>query len=224
MSRGLTAAVVTALKSDVVRPVTFVTLDFASGILYLHDSIGTFTFGGNDYQGVGDFGSVSSIEEGTDIAPYKVVLKLSGLDPTISNIATAGTEDYYLRPVDIYMGLLDEDEALIADPQQIWSGFMDVMTLSTGSKNGDEIQLACESELAKVQRSANLKYTHIQQQRVDSDDLFFEYLQDIENVKILWKDRDSGNLGVGSGTSGGGGGGGRRGDGRDGTPDPGQMP
>ena len=134
MSRGLSTAVVNALKSDVVRPVTFAKLDFSSSTMYVHDSIGTFTWGGNDWLGVGDFGSVSTIEEGTDISPYSITLELSGLDSTIANIGSAGTEDYYLRDVDIYLGLLDEDEALIEDPNQIWSGFMDVMTLVTGTQ------------------------------------------------------------------------------------------
>ena len=54
MSRGLSTAVVNALKSDVVRPVTFAKLDFSSSTMYVHDSIGTFTWGGNDWLGVGD--------------------------------------------------------------------------------------------------------------------------------------------------------------------------
>lgn len=214
MSRSLPASYVTALSSAVIRPVMFAKLDFTSGILYLHDSIGTFTFDGQTWQGVGDFGSVSSIEEGAQLSPYKITLTLSGLDPTISNIGSAGTEDYYLRPVTVYLGLLDEDEALIADPTAVWSGFMDVMKISSGDT--DSISLTCESELTKVQRSADRKYTHAQQQRRNSADLFFEYLQDLQGLKILWKDSKSGNLGVGSGGGGGGGGGGRGGRGRGG--------
>jgi len=210
VSRGLSTAIVNALKDDVVRPVTFAKLDFSSSTLYMHDSIGTFTWGGNDWLGVGDFGSVSAIEEGTDISPYSITLTLSGLDSTIADIGSAGTEDYYLRDVDIYLGLLDEDESLIEDPNPIWSGFMDVMTLVTGTQGNNSITLTCESELAKINRSADLKYTHVQQQRVNSNDLFFEYLHEIEGVKILWKDTNSGNLGVGSGGGGGGRGGGGR--------------
>ena len=206
MSRELTSTIVNALKAEVVRPVTFAKLEFASSTIYAHDSIGTFTWGGQNWLGVGDFGSASGVEEGTDIAPYRMTLTLSGLDPTISNIGTAGTEDYYLRPATIYMGFLDEDEALIEDPDQIWSGKMDVMTITSGET--DSISLTCESDLAKVQRSPDLKYTHIQQLRRNPNDLFFEYLQDIEGVKILWKDRNSGNLGVGNGQYYGGGGGG----------------
>ena len=208
MSRGLSTTVVNALKADVVRPITFAKLDFSSSTLYLHDSIGTFTWGGNDWLGVGDFGSVSSIEEGADIAPYSITLTLSGIDSTIAGIGTAGTEDYFLRDVDIYLGLLDEDEALLEDPNKIWSGFMDVMALTAGSQGDDVIQLTCESEMAKINRSRNLKYTHAEQQRANSSDLFFEYLHEIAGAKILWKDSNSGNLGVGSGSSGGGGGGG----------------
>jgi len=222
MSRGLSTAVVNALKADVVRPITFAKLDFSSSTLYLHDSIGTFTWGGNDWLGVGDFGSVSSIEEGADIAPYSITLTLSGIDSTIADIGTAGTEDYFLRDVDIYLGLLDEDEALLEDPNKIWSGFMDVMTLTAGSQGNDLIQLTCESEMAKINRSRNLKYTHAEQQRANSSDLFFEYLHEIAGAKILWKDSNSGNLGVGSGSIGGGGGGGG---GRGGPrPDPGDLP
>ena len=204
MSRGLSTAIVNALKADVVRPITFVKLDFASGILYLHDSIGTFTWGGNNWLGVGDFGSVSSIDEGADITPYNITLTLSGIDSTIADIGAAGTEDYYLRDVDIYLGLLDEDEALIEDPNPIWAGFMDVMTLTAGSQGNDVIQLTCESEMAQINRSRNLKYTHAEQQRVNSNDLFFEFLHEITGVKVMWKDKNSGNLGIGSYGSGSG--------------------
>lgn len=202
MSRGLSTAVADALKADVVRPVTFAKLDFSSSTIYVHDSIGTFTWGGNDWLGVGDFGSVSSIEEGTDISPYSITLTLSGLDSTIANIGSAGTEDYFMRDVDIYLGLLDEDESLIADPTAIWSGFMDVMTLVTGTQGSNSIRLTCESEMSKIERSADLKYTHVQQQRVNPNDLFFEYLHEIQGVKIQWKDMSSGNLGVGRSGSG----------------------
>ena len=43
--------------------------------MYLHNSIGTFTFGGNSYQG-GDLGEISQIEEGNDVSPYAITLSL----------------------------------------------------------------------------------------------------------------------------------------------------
>ena len=56
MSRGFPTNVLTALSAQHVVLVTFVKIEFPSGTIYLNNSIGTFTFGGNSYQGVGDLG------------------------------------------------------------------------------------------------------------------------------------------------------------------------
>lgn len=192
MSRSFSTAVKNALKSNTVRIVMFAELDFSSGILYVHDGIGTYTWGGEDWLGVGDFGSISSIEEGSEVSPYSINLTLSALDTTMAGAAL--TEDYFMRDVTIYMGILDEDDALIDTPVQVWAGFMDVMSITAGSSGGDSITLTAESELSKFDRSLNLKYTHANQQKKDSTDLFFEFLKDIEGVKIRWKSNKSENL------------------------------
>ena len=202
MSRGFSSAINTALQSSTVRLVTFADLDFASGNLYVHDGLGTYTWGGNNWLGVGDFGGISSVEEGTEVSPYSLNLTLSGLDAGL--VATALTENYFMRNVKVYLGLLDANDALIETPNQIWSGFMDVMSITAGASGGDSISLTCESELGKFDRSSNLKYTHANQQKKDSTDLFFEFLKDIEGVKISW-----GKAGSGTGVGGNSGGQGR---------------
>jgi len=192
MSRSFSTSVKNALKSQTVRIVMFAELDFSSGILYVHDGIGTYTWGSEDWLGVGDFGSISSIEEGSEVSPYSINLTLSALDTTMAGAAL--TEDYFMRDVTVYMGILDEDDALIDTPVQVWAGFMDVMTITAGSSGGDSITLTAESELSKFDRSLNLKYTHANQQKKDSTDLFFEFLKDIEGVKVRWKSNKSENL------------------------------
>jgi len=194
MSRGLPAAVNTALQSDFVQLVTFAELQFSAATQYVHDGLGTYTWGGHNWIGLGTLGSISAIEEGTEISPYSLTLTLSALDSTMS--ASALTENYFMRPVKIYLGLLDSSDALISTPSQIWSGHMDVMTITAGSDN-DSISLVAESDMSKFDRSANLKYTHRQQQRVDANDLFFEFLQDIEGAKVVWRGRGPDIIGVG---------------------------
>lgn len=199
MSRGLSASVISALSSNTVRPIIFAELDFSSGVLYVHDGIGTYTWGGQDWLGVGNFGAISNIQEGAEVSPYSLTLTLSGVDTGLTG--TALNEDYFMRDVNIYLGLLDEDDVLVETPAQIWSGFMDVMSVTLGSSGGDSIELTCESELAKFDRSANLRYTHVQQQKRNSSDLFFEFLKDIEGAKIRWKSANSENL-TGSNSNG----------------------
>ena len=110
MSRGFPTNVANALATQHVSLVTFVKLAFPSGTVYLHNSIGTYTFGGNDYLGVGDLGAISPLEEGADISPYQITLSLSGLDSTIAGAAL--TEDYYMHAVTVLLGVLNADDAL----------------------------------------------------------------------------------------------------------------
>lgn len=189
MSRGFPSAVLTALSSDHVALVTFAKLEFPSGTLYLHNSIGTYTWGGNDWLGTGDLGEISQIEEGAQISPYKLTLTLSGLDATISGAAL--TEDYYLQPVTVYLGALNPDDELIADPTVVWEGAMDQMEISVGAEGGDAIVLTAESELARFDKASNLKYTDAQLQSDSAGSLGFEFMADIEGSKIRWGDANS---------------------------------
>ena len=189
MSRDFPTNVATALAAQHVATVTFVKLEFSSGTLYLHNSIGTYTWGSQNWLGAGDLGSVSAIEEGSDVSPYKITLSLSGIDSTISNAAL--TEDYYMRGVTLYLGALDANDDLLATPTEVWAGFMDQMNVTLGADGGDAIELIAESELAKFDRASNQRYTDNNQQATHSADLIFEFLQDIEGIKVLWGDRTS---------------------------------
>lgn len=192
MSRGFPTNVANALATSYVSMVTFAKLEFPNGTVYLHNSIGTFTWGGNDWLGVGDLGTISEIEEGIDVSPYKLTLALSGLDAAISGAAL--TQDYYNQPVTVYLGVLDANDVLLADPTIVWQGVMDQMDLSVGAESGDVIQLTCESELARFDKASNRKYTDSQQQNDFASDVAFEFMAQIEGAKIRWGDANSQNI------------------------------
>ena len=194
MSRGFPTNVATALAQQHVAIVTFAKLEFPSGTIYVHNSLGTYTWGGQDWLGVGDLGSISQVEEGIDVSPYAITLTLSGLDATISGAAL--TEDYFMHPVTVYMGVLDSDDALLADPTPIWSGFMDQMNLSVGSDGGDAIQLIAESELSRFDVSRNLMYTNAAQQERYSGDLFFSHIHKVQGAKFDWGKKTPGRDGA----------------------------
>jgi hypothetical protein len=196
MSRGFPDDVATALAQQNVAIVTFAKLEFPSGTVYLHNSLGSYTWGGHDWLGVGDLGSISQVEEGLDVSPYAITLTLSGLDATISGAAL--TEDYYLHGVTVYLGVLDTDDVLIDTPTQIWGGFMDQMNMTVGADGGDAIQLVAESELSRFDKSLNLMYTNTAQQERSTGDLFFNFLHRIEGAKINWGSRTPGGNNLGA--------------------------
>ena len=189
MSRNFPTNTATALGNQHVATVTFVKLEFSSGTLYLHNSLGTYVWGSQSWLGTGDLGNVSAVEEGQEISPYKLTLTLSGIDSTITNAALS--EDYFMRPVTVYLGALDASDQLIDDPTEIWAGHMDTMTMTLGEETGDAVQLVCESELAKFDRASDLKYTDVMQQEAHSGDVFFNFLHEIQGAKIRWASAES---------------------------------
>ena len=196
MSRGFPTAVATALAQQNVAIVTFAKLEFPSGDVYLHNSLGSYTWGGQEWLGVGDLGSISQVEEGLDVSPYAITLTLSGLDATISGAAL--TEDYYLHNVTVYLGVLDTDDVLIDTPTQIWAGYMDQLSVTVGADGGDAIQLVAESELSRFNKSLNLMYTNAAQQERSTGDLFFNFLHRIEGAKINWGSKTPGSSNLGA--------------------------
>lgn len=205
MSRQFLPASLAAFDLPYVTVITFVKMEFAAQTVYVHNGIGTYTWGGFDWLGVGSLGSVSTLEEGSEVSPYSITLTLSALDATLSGQAL--NEDYFMRPVTVYVGVLSADDELLNDPLPMWAGFMDVMSITAGQEgsSGDQIVVTCESELAAFDRSANLRYTNQTQQRLYPSDTFFEFMPKIENLKIKWRDdSDSGGTAGGAGRGGGG--------------------
>lgn len=204
MSRQFSPASLAAFNLPYVTVLTFVKMEFAAETVYVHNGIGTYTWGGFDWLGVGSLGAVSTLEEGSEVSPYSITLTLSALDATLSGQAL--NEDYFMRPVTVYVGVLSADDELLNDPLPMWAGFMDVMSITAGQEgsSGDQIVVTCESELAAFDRSANLRYTNQTQQRLYPSDRFFEFMPRIENLKIKWRDdSDSGGTAGGGGRSGG---------------------
>jgi len=194
MTRGFSTDVNNALQAQNVNLVMFAKLEFPSGTIYVHNGLGTYNWNSQDWLGVGDLGSISKVEEGTDVSPYAITLTLSGLDSTMSGAAL--TEDYFMHPVTVYLGILDADDVLLEDPTQIWAGFMDQMNLTVGANGGDAIQLIAESELSRFDEAKNLMYTNANQQKRYSGDLFFSHIHKIAGAKVNWAGQGSaGNVG-----------------------------
>lgn len=72
------ASSIAPIKSDIV-PILFADLSFASGMVYVWSGVGPFIYNGNTYAGVGAFGKISPIQEGTSVEAQGMVVSLSGI-------------------------------------------------------------------------------------------------------------------------------------------------
>ena len=202
MSRDLASNTAIKYASTNVFPITFVNLEFLPttaqptagvGTIRLHNGLGTYTWddgsGSQSWLGTGDLGQISKIQEGEEVSPYGIQLTLSGLDPDL--VGEAIKETYYQRPVTLYVGALNDSDQLVATPDVMWTGFMDLMSASVGAEGGDSLVLNCESELAMFERSRNLLFTNSSQQVISSGDTFFNQLQDMEDLTLSWGNKGS---------------------------------
>ena len=175
-------------ETQAAKPATYLTvlcdLAFDSGTVRVHDSVGTLSFGGNDYTGIGQFGSFDIIDENIDNVARGIRLTLSGVESGL--ISTVMTEVYQGRSVTLYLGLLAEDMTFVATPEELWSGRIDTMSITT-DQNVATISVACEYRLRKEPVIA--RYTDTDQRIAYAGDRFFDLTQKIPQFKATWGDK-----------------------------------
>jgi len=152
--------------------VVFVKLAFPSGTVYLHNAVGTYSFGGNDYLGVGGFGEIDVLEDTLDLVSKPVSLTLSSIVPEIIDAIKA--DDVFGRDADIYLGALDKDYQIIGTPDNWISGTMETVQLVIGAE--DAVKVRIQSRASRLRLKNNKRYT-LEDHQVDyPGDLFFEFL------------------------------------------------
>lgn len=170
-----------------IRIFVAVALDFTSGVIRVHDGIGSITWGGNTYEGVGKFGSIETVDESAEVIARPVTLLLSGVESGL--ISTALTEAYQGRTATIFLGFMNLDTgALIATPETAWEGRMNQMNVSM-SAGAATIKLTCEHRLRREPRIG--RYTDQDQQILFVGDRFFDLIPDIKGFVAKWGDRDA---------------------------------
>ena len=199
MTRYVSTANDTAGAAEHVSLRLAVALDFPSGIVRAHDGLGTLTFGGFDYIGVGSFGGVEDVTEELETISRGIKMTLAGIDSVDSGpdlVTSAMTEAYQSRSATIYVCLINPDTgALVDTPETLWEGDMDVMTFRAEDGSA-RLELTCEDELAREPRIA--RYTDQDQQRTYSGDKFFERLSKIDGYVTQWGAATVGSPGGGT--------------------------
>jgi hypothetical protein len=183
----------TAESAD-FRYVVFVDLAFPSGNVRLHNSVGTFSFGGNEYYGVGGFGTIEAMVDSVQLVDNPVKLVLSSITPEI--IDAIKTDDIYKRDADVYLCALDADGQLDGIPDNWINGFMETAELNIGKENAVVINI--QTRASKLRKRNNKRFTIEEHQREFSGDLFFEFLPYLIDAEVQW---GGGKIGGGGASS-----------------------
>lgn len=183
MTRDISAPNEAVLNDDVIRPIVLAKLEFGGGTVYVNNSPIMLTFGGNNYDGVGNFGGVSKVSETASIQSTSLELSLSGVDPALVSIAL--NENYQGKKATVYLGFLDSDFALVDDPTLIFKGRMDTMPIKLDKES--VVGLTIESRLADLFRPRVIRFNNAEQQQLFPGDKGLEFVEEMVEKEIAWK-------------------------------------
>jgi hypothetical protein len=183
MPRALTTNFVAAVTAGVVRPALLVEAIFDSGPLRLWTGLGDLTWNGVTWTGAGQLLGIEPVEETAAIQANGTRITLTGIPSSL--VALALAEPYQGRIVRVYLALLDDNFAVIADPDALFTGRADVMSIEDGAETC-AITMSVESRLIDLQRARARRYEHEDQQIDYPGDLGFAFVTQIQDKPFRW--------------------------------------
>jgi hypothetical protein len=194
--RTISAGMVSEVTTAQLSPILMAQLDFSTP-LYLWTGYGTITYNGIGYLGLGTLGTISPVQETTDLSARGITMQLSGV-PT-AMVYDALTEDYQGRTCSVMFGALSPTAGLIASPITVFSGRMDVMQISDDGQSS-LITMSAENKLIDFKRTRELRYTDEDQQTlfptyasITMPDLGLEFVNAIQEKTIYWGNQNTTN-------------------------------
>lgn len=184
MSRGMTAAMETAAQSGDAKVAYIVKIDTDGGEVRVWTGIGDLTFQSQVYTGVGTLGSISDVSESTDLSANGIRLTLSGIPTSI--ISTAFNDVRQGREVSVWFAMLDiATNAIIADPELIFSGETDAVFINEGAETST-VSVNAEHRLIRLEKKNPRRYTDQDQKQRFPTDRGFEHVAGLQDRELTW--------------------------------------
>lgn len=180
--RTLTAAVETAIVADNVIQIDLVQMEFTSGAVRVHNGVGNITYAGNVYSGIGKLGQIDEDAEGQEMKATGARFSLSGVPNDVISIAL--NENYQGKIVTHWIGLLDEQHRLIADPVIRFKGRMDTMAIEVGQTSS--VTVTAEDLMADWDRPRVRRYNDSDQKAEYAGDRGMEFVAEMVDKTFFW--------------------------------------
>ena len=165
-----------------LQPALFVQIQFATTTAYIWSGVGSVTWNGQTWLGLGSLLGVGMIESAPTVEARGITITLSGLDPAL--LASTLTDFKAGMPVSVLFGMYSGG-VLIATPIISWSGRTDLPEVSYDGETAT-ITIDCENRLADSNVPADRRYTHQDQQMTWPGDLGFQFVNATQEFTIFW--------------------------------------
>ena len=175
MARTLTTALKNELLTNEIRPVHLLSIGFATPVNITDNSFSlTSSVSGSSttYTASPFLVATPTFTEETDLTKTSLNITLSGADTTF--ISTVLNENIVNDTVDIFIGLLDSNNALIADPILLYSGNIDTFQISE-SETESNVILTVVSHWADFDKKSGRQTNNNSQQRFFNTDVGMDF-------------------------------------------------
>jgi hypothetical protein len=159
---------------------------FKDGELNLWTGIGDLSWNGKIWTGAGGLLNISSVEETDQQQAQGVVVQLSAV-PT-SGIALALASVQRNMPGQIWLGLIDDANRVVENPQTMFRGRLDTVTIEDDA-NAAVIKASYENEMITLEHAREIRYTDEEQKRLYPEDRGLEFVASIQDLTLRWGSR-----------------------------------
>jgi hypothetical protein len=191
LKRNIDPATLAALAQTPFYPVVFVYLDWPEGPVRVHSNVGTITWDGEDWTGIGNFGALEMPGEESGLISQPAQLRLVGAPDELDQYLDDPIRD---RDGEILFGVVTEraGNVLIGEPFSIYIGYMDAMRDTVEAGDGVlRRDLIIDLAGGPSQRSyTDLFHTYEDQIRKHPNDTAGRLVQnaEAERDKMTWPD------------------------------------
>lgn len=182
MPRTLTSGMRTALLSSQTQPSIFVSIAFASATVCLWSGLGSVTWGGHTWLGLGALMGTTAAEDAATVEARGIGITISGLAPTLYADCR---DDFKLGlPAVVYLGFWSAG-SLVADPVVVWSGRTDQPEAEV-APDVVTVTIACENRLTDMNVAADRRLTNEDQQMDWPGDLGLQFVDGLQEAALFW--------------------------------------
>lgn len=182
--RDLSAGLATKIQAVVVYPVLFLEGEFTSGTGRWWSGVGSFSWNGYTWQGLGALLELSEIGETTAIEAKGFSIKLSG--QSSANLALALSACRQGARGRVWLGALTAAGTLDDTPYLLREGRLDV---PAGTDDGENavITVTYEDRLIDLERAREWRWTSESQANFYPNDKGFDFVPSLQDAVDVWK-------------------------------------
>lgn len=177
-----------ALAAPSAAVLLLIQADFRDGTMRLTNWSHSLDYFGYTWQGYGAVLGVSAVQESETLQYPSVTVQLNVANSSSLALALGAAQTYRRRPITIWQGLLDDDLKPAGDPEVVWAGVMDQVSIKTG--NGEDepgaAVMRCEMAGRDSRGPQSLRLTHAQQQRRFPGDTGLSRVEQLAGKPQVW--------------------------------------